>query len=138
MSSDIVALTIPQAQDISKSMSVFGSIEPEALFNRISEPRSVADVVNTVVEVHGVYCSTIDIADKETGELTKTPLLYLITSDGALVSRSTTVIRSVMTFFHFMGPPDTWKKPYRVKFFTQRGEGGQTYYNLKMAKEGEK
>ena len=138
MSNDIVSLTIPQAQDISKCISVCGSIAPDVLFNRISEPKPVSEVVNTVVEIHGVYCSTIDIADKETGEITRTPLMYVITADGALVSRSSTVIRSVMTFFNFMGPPSVWPKPYRVKFFTQRGSGGETFYNLKFAKEGEK
>ena len=134
--SDIVSLTIPQAEDISKRISVVGSIEPEELFNRISEPSSVADFVNIPVSVHGVYCTVIDIADEKTGELVKTPLLYLITADGAIVSRSKTVINAVMTFFSFMGPPNTWKAPRDIVFFTQKGKGGETFYSLKLAPKG--
>lgn len=88
------------------------STTSERLGNHIGETISVTDV----------YMETVDVVNRETGELEKAARIIFITEDGdSYACVSLGVLSCVKRIFAFIGPAP-WNPPLKVKI-TQRNVG---------------
>lgn len=115
------------------SMSMDTPEEKSAFFNAISDPDfKLADCINTVIKVRDIYCETVTVTNKDTGETSLAPRVVLVDVDGkSYQSVSTGIFNALRRLMQVYGPP-TWPDGLAVKVM-QKNIGKNRLYTLVCA-----
>lgn len=95
------------------------------LYNATSAPQErLADHIGEVVPVKHIYAEPVRIVDDNTGEVTDTARVVLITQDGVgYQATSKGVLNAVKRLVAIFGEPSAWEDPLPVKVKqVQRGQ----------------
>lgn len=94
------------------SVTAESQAEKLALYNAISDPTPLNDMVGKEITVKDIYMQVIEMKDEETGEIIKAPAIVLITIDGeAYRCVSIGVYNDLTSIFNMVGEPNTWEEP---------------------------
>lgn len=94
------------------SVTAESQAEKLALYNAISDPMALNDMVGKEITVKDIYMQVIEMKDDDTGEITKGPAIVLITPEGeAYRCVSIGVYNDLTRIFNMLGDPTTWEKP---------------------------
>lgn len=114
----IMDLTVPRKTAFSSVDITKATIaEKKSFFNAInSSDKRVADEINKEINLKHVYVEEVQLADKETGELSKAPRIVLIDDKGIGYSCvSTGIFSSLKKLFGTFGLPTVWDAPIKVR-----------------------
>ena len=111
------------------------AVDPETkaiVFNAANNPdHKVKDFVNKTINVKDIYAEIIEIANEETGEITKVPRIVLIDADGlAFECVSVGMYSAIRKLVAIYGAP-TWEPPLTVTV-KQKSVGKGSMYTLQM------
>lgn len=104
------------------------------LFNAMTNPtHRVSDAVNTVIRVRDVYVETVDVTDRNTGELRQLNRTVLIDTDGeSWQTSSVGVFSALAKLFRVLGAP-TWESGVPLKVI-QINRGENRLLSLEMVR----
>lgn len=116
------------------SMSLDTDDDRAAFYNAVSDPdEQIANVVNTVINVRDVYCETVNVTNKDTGETSVAPRVVLVDTEGkSYQSVSTGIFNAIRRLMQVFGPP-TWEKGLPLKV-VQKNIGKNRLYTLVCVK----
>ena len=111
------------------------AVDPETkaiVFNAANNPdHKVKDFVNKTINVKDIYAEIIEIANEETGEITKVPRIVLIDAAGlAYECVSVGMYSAIRKLVAIYGAP-TWEPPLTVTV-KQKSVGKGSMYTLQM------
>lgn len=94
------------------SVTAESQAEKLALYNAISDPMALNDMVGKEIVVKDIYMQVIEMKDDDTGEITKGPAIVLITPEGeAYRCVSIGVYNDLTRIFNMLGDPTQWEHP---------------------------
>lgn len=94
------------------SVRVDSQKEKLALFNAISNPTPLNDMIGKSIVVKDIYMQVIEMKDDKTGEITTGPAIVLITPKGeAYRCVSVGVYNDLVRIFNMLGEPSEWEEP---------------------------
>lgn len=101
------------------------------LYNSISNPAKVSDMINKQIKLLHVYAEIIQVTSEETGELVSVPRVILIDEKGkGYQAVSIGIYNAVKRLIALFGTPDTWQKAHTVEVQNVQLAGGQHTMNL--------
>jgi hypothetical protein len=111
------------------------AVDPETkaiVFNAANNPdHKVKEFVNKQIDVKDIYAEIIEIANEETGEITKVPRIVLIDATGlAYECVSVGMYSAIRKLVAIYGAP-TWEPPLTVTV-KQKSVGKGSMYTLQM------
>lgn len=115
--------SIITAKDMPQNLGdLYVSFTPEtdeqkaSLYKAMSQPdRKMSDFINTKIKVVDLYVEIVEIADEQTGEMSKLPRVVLFTEDGTTyASISKGVFNAIKRLCTVYGMPH-WEKPIPLK-----------------------
>jgi hypothetical protein len=111
------------------------AVDPETkaiVFNAANNPdHKVKEFVNKQIDVKDIYAEIIEIANEETGEITKVPRIVLIDATGlAYECVSVGMFAAIRKLVAIYGAP-TWEPPLTVTV-KQKSVGKGSMYTLQM------
>lgn len=119
-------------QDISSGRSGYCSMVAAddrakvTLYNSISSPGKVSDMINKQIKLLHIYAEIIQVTSEETGELVSVPRVILIDEQGkGYQAVSIGIYNAVKRLIALFGTPDTWDRPHTVEVKNVQLAGGQ-------------
>lgn len=98
------------------SMAATDNKSRAMLFKAMNNPeKRIGDCINTVINVKDVFCETVKVENKETGEMDYVPRVVLIDDKGtAYQAVSMGVYSALAKVIRVFGMP-TWNEPIPIK-----------------------
>lgn len=107
-----------------------------SLFNAISKPAKISEMVNKRIRVAHIYIEAIEITNQKTGERVNVPRIVLIDDKAnGYQAVSVGIYESIRRIIHMFGEPDTWQKPLTVEVKHISLKNGGHTYNLEAVFE---
>lgn len=118
------------------SMQTASMRDKVSLYNAISKPNKIQDVINMQIKLAHIYIDAITITDQNTGEKITAPRIVLIDDKAnGYQSVSAGMYDSVKRLIQMFGEPDSWQKPLTVKVIPVALKNGGHTYNLEAVFE---
>lgn len=114
------------------SVQAESQTEKLALFNAISDPEPLNDMIGKEITVKDIYMQVIEMTDEKTGEITRGPAIVLITPDAkAYRCVSIGVYNDLTRIFNMLGEPKEWEQPVTFEVKNKKvNEKGWTMLKL--------
>ena len=136
MSTDVAPFTTAVNNlDVWSSLDVQSDDGKRVLFNAISDSTPLRDAINPAtntftIDAVNVIIHPTDRTDDD-GEVTRTPRLVIINSDGSAYSTmSANVINQMMVLFSVFGTPDRWNTPISMTFSERKSRSGRYFLHM--------
>jgi len=110
---------------------------PEEQYNAMQNPtKTVGDNIGDVFNLTGVLAHSVNVVDKNTGEIIPAPRLILFGEDGESYSSvSKTLFNSVKNMFAILGTPDMWDSDGKKIKLTQSNKDQKRFFSVALVKE---
>ena len=108
-----------------------------SLYNAISKPRKIKEVINKTIRLAHIYIDAITLTDDKTGAFVTAPRIVLIDDKAqGYQAVSMGMYESVKRLIQMFGEPSEWAKPLTVEIVPIDLKNGGTTYNLRAVFEG--
>ena len=102
-------------------------------YGAVSAAKKVRDHLGKKIDLEHIIVQPVELADENTGEVTKQPRVILIDADGtAYYGISGGLFRAVGDVIGMLGEPDTWPEPLPVTVKEQQGRGANRFYTIEI------
>lgn len=114
------------------SVTAESQSEKLALFNAISDPTPLNDMIGKKIVVKDIYMQVIEMTDDKTGEIQRGPAIVLISPEGeAYRCVSLGVYNDLTRIFNILGEPKDWEQPITFEVKNKKvNEKGWTMLKL--------
>lgn len=102
-------------------------------YSAVSSAKKIRESLGKKINLENIIVQPIEVADENTGEISKQPRVILIDADGtAYYGISGGLFRSVGDVIGMLGEPETWPAPLPVVVKEMQGRGANRFYTIEL------
>ena len=109
-----------------------------ALYNAMQTSDKVDEHLNEPLHVTNVLAQSIEVVNRETGEINSSTRVVLHTEEGDFAAASPTLAHAFGNLFAIFGTPDTWTAPITLKVVEKKSRRGYKFFDLELASENKR
>lgn len=106
------------------------------LYAALQNDEKLEEHLNETLLVSNAVAQAVQVTDEQTGEVSATVRVIILTADGKAYSAiSPTLAAEMNTMFSIFGTPNTWDTPLAVKVVERRSRRGFKFFSIEPVVE---